>query len=80
MIRLLLRQPGAGSSVVCFSKDAKVPVKVRKTLSSVGTSSSNTNVIAMIAGLTIVIKTINATIVLDATTRTQRAASPTKEG
>jgi hypothetical protein len=40
-IRLLLRQPGAGSSVVCFSKDIKVPVKVRRTLSSVGTSSSN---------------------------------------
>jgi hypothetical protein len=32
-----------GSSVVCFSKDVKVPVKVRRTLSSVGTSSSNTN-------------------------------------
>jgi hypothetical protein len=30
-----------GSSVVCFSKDVKVPVKVRRTLSSVGTSSSN---------------------------------------
>jgi hypothetical protein len=41
MIRLLLRQPGAESSVVCFSKDVKVPVKVRRTLSSVGTSSSN---------------------------------------
>jgi hypothetical protein len=41
MIRLLLRQPGAGSSVVCFSKDVKVPIKVRRTLSSVGTSSSN---------------------------------------
>ena len=40
MIRLLLRQPGAGSSVVCFSKDVKVPVKVRRTLSSVGTSAS----------------------------------------
>jgi hypothetical protein len=40
-ICLLLRQPGAGSSVVCFSKDIKVPVKVRRTLSSVGTSSSN---------------------------------------
>ncbi len=36
-----VRQPGAGSSVVCFSKDVKVPVKVRRTLSSVGTSSSN---------------------------------------
>ncbi len=35
------RQPGAGSSVVCFSKDVKVPVKVRRTLSSVGTSNSN---------------------------------------
>jgi hypothetical protein len=43
MIRLLLRQPGAGSSVVCFSKDVKVPVKVRRPLSSVGTSSSNTD-------------------------------------
>ncbi len=32
----------------------------------------------MIADLTIVIKTINATMVLDTTTRTQRAASPTK--
>ncbi len=32
---------GAGFSVVCFSKDVKVPVKVRRTLSSVGTSSSN---------------------------------------
>jgi hypothetical protein len=41
MICLLLRQPGAGSSVVCFSKDVKVPVKVRRTLSSVVTSSSN---------------------------------------
>jgi hypothetical protein len=40
-IRLLLRQPGAGFSVVCFSKDIKVPDKVRSTLSSVGTSSSN---------------------------------------
>jgi hypothetical protein len=30
---------GVGSSVVCFSKDVKVPVKVRRTLSSVGTSS-----------------------------------------
>ncbi len=28
--------------MVCFSKDVKVPVKVRRTLSSVGTSSSNT--------------------------------------
>jgi hypothetical protein len=28
--------------VVCFSKDVKVPVKVRRTLSLVGTSSSNT--------------------------------------
>ncbi len=28
--------------MVCFSKDIKVPVKVRRTLSSVGTSSSNT--------------------------------------
>ncbi len=28
---------------MCFSKDVKVPVKVRRTLSSVGTSSSNTN-------------------------------------
>jgi hypothetical protein len=28
-------------SVVCFSKDVKVSVKVRRTLSSVGTSSSN---------------------------------------
>ncbi len=37
---------GAGSSVVCFSKDVKVPVKVRRTLSSVGTSSSNTDIIA----------------------------------
>ncbi len=27
-IRLLLRQPGVESSVVCFSKDVKVPVKV----------------------------------------------------
>jgi hypothetical protein len=27
--------------VVCFNKDVKVPVKVRRTLSSVGTSSSN---------------------------------------
>jgi hypothetical protein len=27
--------------VVCFSKDVKVPVKVRRALSSVGTSSSN---------------------------------------
>jgi hypothetical protein len=45
MIRLLLRQPGAGSSVVCFSKDVKVPVKVRRTLSSVGTSSSNSPVL-----------------------------------
>ncbi len=41
MIRLLLRQPGAGSSRVCFSKDIKVPLKVRKTLSSGDTSSSN---------------------------------------
>jgi hypothetical protein len=40
-IRLLLRQPGVGSTVVCFSKDVKVPVKVKRTLSSVGTSSSN---------------------------------------
>jgi hypothetical protein len=31
-----------GRIVVCFSKDVKVPVKVRRTLSSVGTSSSNT--------------------------------------
>ncbi len=28
--------------MVCFSKDVKVPVKIRRTLSSVGTSSSNT--------------------------------------
>ncbi len=41
-IHLLLRQPVAGSSVVCFSKDIKVPVEVRRILSSVGTSSSNT--------------------------------------
>ncbi len=27
--------------VVCFSKDVKVPVKVRRSLSSVGTSSFN---------------------------------------
>ncbi len=27
--------------MVCFCKDVKVPVKVRRTLSSVGTSSSN---------------------------------------
>jgi hypothetical protein len=32
---------GGGVLVVCFSKDVKVPVKVRRTLSSVGTSSSN---------------------------------------
>jgi hypothetical protein len=40
-IRLLLRQLGVGSSVVCFSEDVKVPVKVRRTLSSVGTSPFN---------------------------------------
>ncbi len=38
---LLLRQPGAGSSAVCLSKDVKVQLKVRRTLSLVGTSSSN---------------------------------------
>ncbi len=43
-IRLLLRQPGAGSSVVCFSKDVKVQLKVRRTLSSVGTSSLNIHI------------------------------------
>ncbi len=37
-----------------------------------------TDTIAMISDLTIIIKRINATIVLNATTRTQRAASPTK--
>jgi hypothetical protein len=30
-----------GSSVVCLLKDVKVQLKVRRTLSSVGTSSSN---------------------------------------
>jgi hypothetical protein len=34
---------------VCFSKDIKVPVKVRRTLSSVGTSSSNKNYSQLIA-------------------------------
>jgi hypothetical protein len=37
-----------------------------------------TNAIAMIANPTIVIKTIDSTIVINGTTRTQRAASPTK--
>ncbi len=30
--------------MVCFSKDVKISVKVRRTLSSVGTSSSNTHI------------------------------------
>ncbi len=33
---------GGGISVVCLLKDVKAQLKVRRTLSSVGTSSSNT--------------------------------------
>jgi hypothetical protein len=43
---------------------------------NIATIIKATNVTAMIANLTIIIEMINATITLDATTRTQRAPSP----
>jgi hypothetical protein len=43
---------------------------------NIATTIKASNAIAMIAGLTIVIETLNATIALDATIRTQRATSP----
>jgi hypothetical protein len=44
---------------------------------NIATTIEATKVIAMIANPTIIIKTIDTTIALDAMTRTQRAPSPT---
>jgi hypothetical protein len=44
---------------------------------NIATAIEATNATTIIANPTIIIKTINATIALDATTRTQRAPSPT---
>jgi hypothetical protein len=49
------------------------------TSSIIATIIEATGAIATIANMTIVIKTINTTIVLNTTTMTQRAASPTKK-
>jgi hypothetical protein len=45
---------------------------------NIATIIKATNAIAMIANLTVVIETVNATIILVAKIRTLRAASPTK--